>query len=130
MRCFLRTSISCFITAINCCIQIARIDDLDGEMAMRKRMMGKLALYLFLHATLLITARAQQQPGIRVSVHDEAGRPLAMTQVQLKLRGEVVGTATTNEEGVASFSLDLPGGYEITMSKPGFEPLTRSGVEV
>jgi hypothetical protein len=98
--------------------------------AMRTRTKVNLTLCAFLHAALLMTAQARQQPRIRVTVHDEAGKPLAAAQAQLKLRDATVGTATTDEEGVATFTLDMPGSYEVTVSKTGFETLTRSAVEV
>ena len=96
---------------------------------MRERSKDRLALGALPLALLLIAAQAQQQPRIRVTVHDEAGKPLAGAQAQLKLRGASVGAANTDETGVATFSLDGPGSYEVTVSMRGFETLTQGAVE-
>src|SRR5262245_51229786 len=96
---------------------------------MEGRLKDRLTLGALPLAILLIAAQAQQQPRIRVTVNDEAGKPLAGAQAQLKLRGASVGAANTDEKGVAEFSLDGPGSYEVTISMRGFETLTQSAVE-
>ena len=72
------------------------------------------------------SALAQQtHNNVRVIAKDEAGNPLAAARVELKLKGAVVNTATTNDKGEAEFANVSAGTYEVTVSKDAFEALTQ-----
>jgi Carboxypeptidase regulatory-like domain len=67
---------------------------------------------------------------VRISTSSESDKPVAGVVAQLKLRGTVVGTTTTNEKGEAEFVNIAPGTYEVVVTKEGFEPLTQSDIVV
>lgn len=75
-----------------------------------------------------------QQPhssaAVQVITNDEAGNPVTAVQVQLKLKGAIVSTATTSRNGETEFTNLAPGTYEVMVTKEGFETLTQSEIEV
>jgi len=88
-----------------------------------------LALSLTLLITSAFNVHAQNRLGvIRVVVADEAEKPMPGVAVELKLKGSVTATATTNEKGEAEFKSLAPGTYEVNVSKEAFETLTQSDV--
>ncbi len=87
------------------------------------------ALALVSHFSFPILA---QQPRslatVRVTTYDETDQPAAAVQVQLKLKSQIIGSATTGEKGQVEFTDLAPGAYEIVVAKEGFETLTQSEV--
>jgi Carboxypeptidase regulatory-like domain/TonB-dependent Receptor Plug Domain len=76
---------------------------------------------------------AQQPRGttvLRVTTNDESGAPVVGASAQLKSRGTIVGTTTTNDKGEAEFANVTSGTYDVVVSKDGFEPLTQADVVV
>jgi len=63
-----------------------------------------------------------------VTNFDESHKPVSGVVVEVKLKGSLVGTMTTNEKGEAEFAKLGPGAYEVVVSKVTFEPLTQSDV--
>jgi len=67
---------------------------------------------------------------LRINTSNESDKPLAGVEAQLKSKGTVVRTITTNEKGDAEFVDIAPGTYEVAITKEGFEPLTQSDIVV
>jgi len=63
-----------------------------------------------------------------VTTFDESDKPVSGVVVEVKLKGSLVATTTTNEKGEAEFTKLGPGTYEVGVSKETFEPLTQSDV--
>ena len=91
---------------------------------------GKFLSSIILALVLSIGIYAQQGASsvIRVTALDESDKPVAGVSVEVRLKGAVVGTATTNEKGEAELAKLAPGTYEVSVSKETFEPLTESAV--
>ena len=88
-----------------------------------------LTLFLTLLITSAFSVNAQNRLGvIRIIVADETEKPMPGVAVELKLKGSVTATATTNEKGEAEFKSLAPGTYEVAVSKESFETLTQSDV--
>jgi len=84
-------------------------------------------LVIFVSSVLVPTAQAQTNAGvIKVTAVDESEKPVSGAVIALKLKGAVVGTATTNEKGEAEFTKIAQGTYEVVIAKDTFEPLTQS----
>src|SRR5262249_6807284 len=84
-------------------------------------------LVIFVSSLLAPAAQAQTNAGvIKVTAVDESEKPVSGAVVELKLKGAVVGTATTNEKGEAEFTNITQGTYEVSIRKDTFEPLTQS----
>jgi hypothetical protein len=97
----------------------------------RRRVIGFLTLLtITLSLPLTIMARAQQTRGavIRITALDESDKPVVGALVEVKLKGSVVGTSTTDEKGQAECERLVPGTYEVVVSKETFEPLTQGDV--
>lgn len=94
------------------------------------RLVKHLALLcLALSVLFELSVSAQTRTGvIRVVTADEADNPMPGVIVELKLKGSVAATATTNEKGEAEFKTLLAGTYEVSASKESFETLTQSDV--
>jgi len=67
---------------------------------------------------------------LKVTAHDQADKPVPAAKVDLKLNGSITATAVTDSNGQAEFAGTLPGVYEITITKDGFESLTQSDISV
>lgn len=76
-------------------------------------------LLLFPLAAVAQQTNATRQ--IRVLVVDESGAALPDVSVQIKRKGELVGTVATDAKGAAVANNFPPGSYEISASKDGFE---------
>src|SRR5713101_336317 len=87
---------------------------------------------LIITLSLLFLTRVQAQQThsavIRVTTFDESDKPVSGVVVDVKLKGSLVGTMTTNEKGEAEFAKLAPGAYEVVVSRETFEPLTQSDV--
>jgi|GEM_PF-3390537 len=86
-------------------------------------LLGHIALCAFFYPLL---SAAQGQSAILMTVHDEAGQPVGNVEAHLKRKGVDVRRAVTNEQGEFVFPGLAAGEYELTTSKPGFEPLAQS----
>ena len=98
-----------------------------------KRGLAYLCSALLVCGLFSASAFAQQsRPAalVRIITSSESDKPVAGVEVQLKLRGTVVGTTKTNEKGEAEFVNIAPGTYEVVVTKEGFEPLTQSDIAV
>lgn len=82
--------------------------------------------------TLFVTANGQEFRGsITGKVTDPNGAVLPGATVTLKSVGtNVETTSVTNAEGSYNFALVQPGKYTLTVNAPGFNVLTREGLEV
>jgi hypothetical protein len=86
---------------------------------------------IVLSFSICIRARATQSQNatlIRITVHDQADRPVADVTVELKRQGAPVSTATSDEKGEVVFKGVPPGTYQVAVSKTGFEPDTQDNV--
>lgn len=86
---------------------------------------------VILQLFLSVAVQAQQSnsaAAIRVTATDESERPVSGVIVEVKLKGSVVATITTNEKGEAEFTKLVPGTYEVAVSKESFEPLSESDI--
>ncbi len=84
---------------------------------------------LLLLTTLSIDLQAQDSL-LRVITRDEADKPVSGVFLELKRDHAVVGTAITDENGEARFVAAAAGNYQLTVSKEGFETLTRADLAV
>ena len=91
-----------------------------------------LALFtVILQLLLSVAVQAQQSNSaavMRVTVTDESERPVPGVVVEVKLKGSIVATMTTNEKGEAEFTKLVAGTYEVAVSKESFEPLSETDV--
>jgi len=84
-------------------------------------------LVIFVSSLLAPAAQAQTNAGvIKVTAVDESEKPVSGAVVELKLKGAVVGTTTTNDKGEAEFTKVAHGTYEVGIAKDTFEPLTQT----
>jgi hypothetical protein len=67
---------------------------------------------------------------VKVTARDEADKPIPGAKIELKLSGSVAATAVTDQTGHAELPGTVPGVYEITISKDGFQALTQSDLSV
>jgi hypothetical protein len=83
-------------------------------------------------ATLMFAGAAVAAYGaaIDVFVRDDLSHPAAGVLVELTKSGRVVQTATTASNGHAELTVPAAGQYEIRATKDGFEPLTKSGLDL
>jgi hypothetical protein len=91
---------------------------------------GLLILTIILALAVSVNAQARQNRSavLRVAAVDESDKPVAGALIEVKLKGAVIGTTTTNEKGEAAVATLVPGTYEIVVSKETFEPLTQSDI--
>jgi hypothetical protein len=95
------------------------------------RIKYSLSIFAIILSLVLIVSGQTQQPSsvsIRVSATDESEKPVSGVVAELKLRGKLVSTATTNGNGEAEFAKLLPGSYEVVVSKDTFETLNQTDV--
>jgi hypothetical protein len=80
------------------------------------------------------SARAQVAAGtgvaVEVEVYDPSHQPVPGVQLTWKLGGAVVTGGETGAQGSATFQLAKAGQYTLTAVKEGFQPLTKSDLEV
>jgi hypothetical protein len=90
-----------------------------------------LCVSLFALSTLNPSIFAQQATStLRVSIKDQAGKPIVAAKIEVYQNGSLVNTVTTNEKGEAEITKLAVGAYDITASKEHFEPLTESSIEL
>jgi hypothetical protein len=89
-------------------------------------------LILLVLCSIAANVHAQVAGGsISGTVSDSSAR--VISKVQIKITNIATGVSrevTTNEDGVYSTPNLLPGTYEAKFSAPGFQPDTRSGIEL
>jgi len=88
---------------------------------------------IILALSICISVRATQSPStavVRITVHDASDKPLVGVTAELKLKGTVVGTATSDEKGEVLFRSVAPGTYQVALSKDGFEPDSQDNLVV
>jgi hypothetical protein len=76
------------------------------------------------------TAAIAAGSSIRVSVEDLDNRTVAGAQIQLRLSGRVVASATSDAQGQAEFPNLKPGRYQVSADKDGFETATSDSLEL
>src|SRR6202158_528478 len=86
-------------------------------------LLGHIALCAFFCP---LPSAAQGQSAIRMTVQDQAGKPVSNVEGHLKRNGADVRVAVTDDKGVFVFHGIAAGEYELTVSKDGFEPLAQS----
>src|SRR6185503_19487644 len=87
-----------------------------------------LTIILALAFSVNVQARQNRNAVLRVAAVDESDKPVAGVSIEVKLKGAVVRTTTTNEKGEAAVPALVPGIYELVVSKDTFEPLTQSDI--
>jgi hypothetical protein len=94
-------------------------------------------MFLGIVVTLIVLASltsSAQSSGSSATLHvmtrDESGQPIMGVDVQLKHRGLVVGSKTTNEQGQIEFAGLAAGTYELSVLKEEFEPAKQGDVVV
>ncbi len=100
---------------------------LDGFRSLTVR-----ALILFVaSATTVFPQVTNPQSVLRVSAEDQTQKRVAGVTVQVKTAdGRTVSTALTDEKGEVEFQRLPAGTYEVAVSGEGYEPLSRTGVDV
>ncbi len=73
-----------------------------------------------------LPSAAQGPSAIRMTVQDQAGKPVSNVEAHLKRNVADVRVAVTDDKGVLVFHGITAGEYELTVSKDGFEPLAQS----
>jgi hypothetical protein len=69
--------------------------------------------------------------GVQGAVRDDAGRPIADTEIRLTERGGgALRTAVTARDGSFRFNLVAPGAYDLAAEALGFRPVVISGLSV
>ena len=87
-----------------------------------------LTIILALTVSVNVHARQNRSAVVRVAAVDETEKAVAGVLVEVKRKGAVIRTATTNEKGEAALAALPPGTYEVVVSRETFEPLTQSDV--
>lgn len=101
----------------------------SGPRGIRK-LLPLLATALSLLVYVIAVEAQTQTPPIRIAASDESDKPVSGVLVELKLKGTLVASASTDEKGEAAFANVAKGTYEIVVSKESFEPLTQADVVV
>src|ERR1051325_12005854 len=96
----------------------------------RKSVSLVLAIFVVLNLFTWSAQARQTQGAVRIIAKDESGVAVASARVDLKLKGAVVQTATTNDKGEAGFAGLAAGTYEVTVTKAEFEARTQSDIVV
>jgi hypothetical protein len=86
-------------------------------------LLGHIALCAFFCP---LPSAAQGPSAIRMTVQDQAGKPVSNVEAHLKRNVADVRVAVTDDKGVLVFHGITAGEYELTVSKDGFEPLAQS----
>src|SRR6267143_1870984 len=86
-------------------------------------LLGHIALFAFFCP---LPSAAQGPSAIRMTVQDQAGKPVSNVEAHLKRNVADVRVAVTDDKGVLVFHGITAGEYELTVSKDGFEPLAQS----
>lgn len=75
---------------------------------------------------ILCVAAIGQTPNVKVQTVDEGGKPIAGVVVELRQGKNLLGTATTGENGEASLANIPAGTFELTAKKDGLEPRVKT----
>lgn len=67
---------------------------------------------------------------LQITTLDETGKPLVGVKLELKKAGAEIATAITDEKGQATLPKLTAGTYEITATKEGLEPRTKSDLVI
>src|SRR5450432_3104101 len=92
-----------------------------------------LANFLFIGSWFfgpILRAQSSGTGALTVNVNDPSGRVIAGAAVKMSNGGAVTRTQTTGATGSYTFALLPPGTYEVSISAPGFQPVTVSAVTV
>src|SRR5712692_6467042 len=91
-----------------------------------------LVVLVFLCAFVVSYGQNPQPSALRVVVKDTLNLPVAgaVCSVSSSAAKEKPATATSNDEGIASFANIAPGAYTLRVAKEGFDVLTRSNISV
>jgi hypothetical protein len=107
---------------------------LDGDQWLKNKFVLFTRLSgIILALSIFTSARAfqsQKDPIVRVTVHDESDKPLPGVTVELKLKGAVVSSATSDDKGELVFNNVQPGTYQVAVSKEEFQPDSQDNVVV
>jgi hypothetical protein len=85
---------------------------------------------LALPAAALDAQTPRPGPAVEVSAVDAAGRPVAGARVEVSSGGRPVAASDTDSQGRARFTALDPGRYEIRVTREGFQPGPKAGLEV
>jgi Carboxypeptidase regulatory-like domain/TonB dependent receptor len=90
-------------------------------------MRGYFTLFLLIATAVMAQTSAQMTGGVT----DPSGAAVASAVVDLVQVGTGKSIRTmTNANGIYLFPFEAPGGYTLTVAKPGFQSATRSGIEL
>lgn len=83
---------------------------------------GDICAIIIIIACTVVPAWALNQ-SLQIKIHNEAGKPIAGATVTIKLNGEQIQSAKTNDEGRVTFSTLPAGELKYTISRNGFQTL-------
>jgi len=75
-------------------------------------------------------ALCQGSGTIRISVFDSGGEPISDVRLLARIGADLISTLRTDEEGQATFAGLRAGRYEIAAFKEGYQPLSKTGLEL
>jgi Carboxypeptidase regulatory-like domain/TonB-dependent Receptor Plug Domain len=87
-------------------------------------------LMLLLGSSIAFAQQSQSRTQIRITIQDEAGNAIPEAVVQIKLAGNLVTTVTADAKGEVTAERLVPGSYELSVSKDGFETRTQGDIAV
>ena len=87
-------------------------------------------IFILLSCSIVAAQQRPVRPAILVTASEKEGKPVASARVEVTSNNKVIRTATTDERGEVEFSALDPGTFEVSISKPGFEKLTETGIVV
>jgi hypothetical protein len=77
-----------------------------------------------------LSGQSPVSPAIDVTVLDQTSQAVPGARVQLKVGQQVVASAETDENGRARFTQLTPARYAIVVTKEGFEPVQKAGLDL
>lgn len=90
-------------------------------------------LLLILAASLVeYSALAQNNvfhTGLRIVTETDSSEPIAGVSIEIRKGATVVGTAQTNDRGIADFPAISAGTYDISLNKAEYQPVTQRDVK-
>ena len=78
----------------------------------------------------VLTGQSPAAAGIDVTVLDQTSQAVPGARVQLQVGQQVVASAGTDEKGHARFTQLTPARYAIVVTKEGFEPVQKAGLDL
>src|SRR6516165_7218576 len=90
----------------------------------------RLAAVLMLGEAAALTGQTQDRALLDVLAHDSGGLPVAAARIDIRAGSRIVASASTDSAGRAEVRGIDPGRYDLAITKDGFEPSGKKGLEL